>query len=688
MVGIGLVLGGGARALADANGADFESFALGDVHGQNGWTSGHGSSTCPLYDVGVVSNTYGYPSFGARSLRISNAITCGSFNDMTFSKSLTDEAGEASAPASAYSGGSRQPYFEAQWDFASTVPGAEQVGLSVVASADPGDPSRMSWLQMQDTPTGLQLNFEDYQHSIMDFVTTPIATGLDRTVPHTVKMTINFIDGASNDVVKVYLDGALIHTGTTWEDYFRDFAGGLPHAVDSMMFRTAGTAAPANSGKGFLIDNFSSSSGPVPMVAPPPSGGSVNRQGTITVVKTVINDNGGVKTVSDFPLFVNGTLVVSGEPNSFRAPASAYAVTENPDPLYNSTFSGDCSSDGLVGISPGDAAICVVTNDDIGEPMAVSPEPPMIDVVKVPSPLALPKGPGMVDYTYTLRNIGAVPVTDVTMVGDTCSPIILASGDTNSDTKLDVNETWVYKCSKKLTETHTNTVVATGWANGHSAVDIASSTVVVGKSAVPPLIHVQPFIHIHVTKVPTPLKLPVGGGVVTYTKKVTNPGTVPLSNIHLTDDKCGPVKYISGDKNRNSKLDPNETWIYTCRANLTKTTTNTVTATGEANGMKARDIAVATVSVAAFASASGQQVQTIAMDLGMGSRGNNVTTLQQFLTSQNKGPAAEALAKAGATAYFGNLTRAALVEFQVKVGIRPALGNFGAITRAYLRSNY
>jgi hypothetical protein len=214
--------------------------------------------------VGVVSNTYGHSTFGTRSLRISNAITCSSYNDQTFSPSLADEAGETSASTSTYSGGTRQPYFEAQWDFASTVPGSEQPGLSVVASADRGDPSRMSWLQMQDTPSGLQLNFQDYQHSIGNFVLTPIATGLDRTVPHTVKMTMQFLDGQANDVVKVYLDGTLIQTGTNWEDYYRDFAGGIPHAVDSILFRVGGTAAPATMGNGFLIDNFTSYSGPVP----------------------------------------------------------------------------------------------------------------------------------------------------------------------------------------------------------------------------------------------------------------------------------------------------------------------------------------------------------------------------------------------------------------------------------------
>ena len=89
------------------------------------------------------------------------------------------------------------------------------------------------------------------------------------------------------------------------------------------------------------------------------------------------------------------------------------------------------------------------------------------------------------------------------------------------------------------------------------------------------------------------------GGMVTYTNKVTNPGIVALSNVHLIDDKCSPVKYVSGDTNSNSKLDITETWTYTCSTNLTKTTVNTVTASGDANGLTARDFAIATVVVTA-----------------------------------------------------------------------------------------
>ncbi|PIQ79601.1 hypothetical protein COV81_01570 [Candidatus Peregrinibacteria bacterium CG11_big_fil_rev_8_21_14_0_20_41_10] len=63
--------------------------------------------------------------------------------------------------------------------------------------------------------------------------------------------------------------------------------------------------------------------------------------------------------------------------------------------------------------------------------------------MKVPSPLALPNGSGTVKYPYTLNNIGTVPVNNVTMVGDTCSPVIRIFGDTNVDNILDVHETWI-----------------------------------------------------------------------------------------------------------------------------------------------------------------------------------------------------------------------------------------------------
>lgn len=360
-------------------------------------------------------------------------------------------------------------------------------------------------------------------------------------------------------------------------------------------FETSGTTlngrALAKGGNVTFVDNVIS--GPTcaaaaAVVARLPAGATASflpgaAEGTITVVKTVISATGG--TLADFPLFVSGTPMVSGQYKFFPAPAT-YKVTEAPNANYTAVFSGDCDPTGHVTLNSGESKFCLIANTaTLVKPVL----PPLIDLVKVPSPLALPNGPGMVTYTYTVRNVGPVPMSNVKLVGDTCSPINLVSGDTNNNSILNLNETWIFRCATMISASHTNTVVATGWANGISATDIATAHVIVGLPIVPPLIHV--------TKVPSPLALKAGGGMVKYTEKITNPGTVALSNVHLNDDKCSPMKFISGDSNGDGKLDTSETWTYTCSVRLSKTTLNTATAEGTANNITVRDFALATVVV-------------------------------------------------------------------------------------------
>lgn len=92
--------------------------------------------------------------------------------------------------------------------------------------------------------------------------------------------------------------------------------------------------------------------------------------------------------------------------------------------------------------------------------------------------------------------------------------------------------------------------------------------------------------------------------------------------------------------------------------------------------------------VATSASTSfGQQVRNFTKNLWKGIRDNDVKTLQEFLISQNKGPAAQALANITTTTYFGEMTLAAVAEYQAAVGISPASGNFGPLTRAYISSH-
>lgn len=281
IAGLGFAAAGAALfvapviALADTVNVNFENppYVLGSINGQDGWTSlGSVGSGCAVYDH-AVSGSFSTPGFGLQSLRISNAVTSGCFGDQTFAKPLVNSVGETSSTAGTYSVGVKQRHFEMQFDLASVVPGAMQPGLHMSVSPDRGDGSRMSYLRFEDNALGIDVFFDDVQGTTnpANFVETQIAT-LDRSVSHKIKLSLDTIDGPSNDVVKVWVDGALVHTGTSWENYYRydseASAEQSPRIVKTVIFRTSGAAAPATAGAGFLVDNFSTLSGPI-LIGPP-----------------------------------------------------------------------------------------------------------------------------------------------------------------------------------------------------------------------------------------------------------------------------------------------------------------------------------------------------------------------------------------------------------------------------------
>jgi hypothetical protein len=305
-----LWIGVGGIASADSLGINFEQtqgYTPGPIDGQQGWGGQNppGIPINPNIDQAIVANWPGAPaSFGAQSWRISNAYTSGSFGDMPFSPSLKNEAGETMAlngnGVLTFSGGTRQNHFETQWSFASADPNGpgtdcnpdpvRYLNCSYLSMApDRGDGARMSYIRLEDDFSGLRVFFDDYKDFAPygslsnpaagcsgndNFIETMVASNLERNEPHTVKLTIDFVDGPRNDVVKVYVDGSLRHTGTTWEDYFRwctESGGGIPmdsahdqsRTVDSMIFTVRGAQGethPLNRNKGFLIDNLTYSS--------------------------------------------------------------------------------------------------------------------------------------------------------------------------------------------------------------------------------------------------------------------------------------------------------------------------------------------------------------------------------------------------------------------------------------------
>ncbi|WP_460725946.1 galactose oxidase-like domain-containing protein [Lysobacter rhizosphaerae] len=85
---------------------------------------------------------------------------------------------------------------------------------------------------------------------------------------------------------------------------------------------------------------------------------------TLTVIKVVVNDDGGIKTASDFSFSINGTAPVAFEAdgdNNVSVAAGIYTITEPPSPGYAASFS-NCSN---IELAAGDNATCTITNNDL-----------------------------------------------------------------------------------------------------------------------------------------------------------------------------------------------------------------------------------------------------------------------------------------------------------------------------------
>lgn len=181
----------------------------------------------------------------------------------------------------------------------------------------------------------------------------------------------------------------------------------------------------------------------------------------------------------------------------------------------------------------------------------------------------LPTGPfipvgGAVNWTYVVTNRGNVPLSNVVVTDNRTgvNPVYI-SGDTNGDGILQVGEVWSYRA--------TGVAVAGQYANigtvvgkpptGPNVTDSDPSHYF-GFTPDETVINIEKFTNGVDADLPTGPQIPVGGNV-TWTYVVTNPNTIPLFNIVVTDNRTGvnPV-YISGDLNGDSVLQPGEVWTY------------------------------------------------------------------------------------------------------------------------------
>jgi hypothetical protein len=85
--------------------------------------------------------------------------------------------------------------------------------------------------------------------------------------------------------------------------------------------------------------------------------------GTHTLTKTVVNDNGGTLTRGDFEPYLDGESALWGM--SIPLSPGSHTVTETQAPDYTaSDWAGACEPDGTLAVEAGGIYTCSIVNDD------------------------------------------------------------------------------------------------------------------------------------------------------------------------------------------------------------------------------------------------------------------------------------------------------------------------------------
>ena len=153
--------------------------------------------------------------------------------------------------------------FYGEVDFKSVTGAPVAMSLSVVASS--GD-QRHGYVQILDDGVGSGLDIGFYDTVGTAFNYTILDLNLSYTDWHKIGIEILFVDNLAsgvlgdanavgNDIVNIYVDGTLVHTGTSWESYYASLADDTRRiqSVDRLMF--SGAVIPAQLNGGLYFDN-------------------------------------------------------------------------------------------------------------------------------------------------------------------------------------------------------------------------------------------------------------------------------------------------------------------------------------------------------------------------------------------------------------------------------------------------
>ena len=210
---------------------NFQNFTTGPIaDGENGWKYA-GTSDQTIVDVGG----------GNMMLRMSSDPSTGAFGG-PYSPALDVAAGEPQTTAD-YS------HQVIRFTFKAVDPTADNSRLEVDFGNVAGN-DRNNFMVIESVAgSGIRIAVADpllnghwnTGSGTDDFTAftgnRTLTSGIDASQSHQIELRLDYVDGANNDVISVYLDGAFIGTTTTFENY-RDALGGT-HAANAEANQTA-----------------------------------------------------------------------------------------------------------------------------------------------------------------------------------------------------------------------------------------------------------------------------------------------------------------------------------------------------------------------------------------------------------------------------------------------------------------
>lgn len=233
---------------------------------------------------------------------------------------------------------------------------------------------------------------------------------------------------------------------------------------------------------------------------------------------------------------------------------------------------------------------CVVTNvqDDFDNTVTVTADDPAdnpvshsatasvdvvnpnIDLEKTPEDQTIQAGDDA-EFTLRVKNTGDLDLTNITVTDTFCDGAVPTLEDqSDGDSTLSPNEVWEYSCVRSN--------VSADFVNMASvtALDPANTLVSDSEDAVVNVI--QPDLTMD--KRPDEQSV-LQGGTAIFFIDVTNTGDADLTEVSVSDALCDADPVLdSGDLNSDGKLNPGETWTYTCsRSNVNQDFSNTALVT-------------------------------------------------------------------------------------------------------------